>query len=232
MPITAKSVQKSVTSLFWLRSKTCCCSQAKDFSGSSWTDRYFISLIKPEGSRPGSSIKGIICLSAALAIPISWGTHSELWEFLLHSNTNRSQDLIADIISDESDWPGNTERSVLPGQSLSSEIISAIKSCDLFVLLWSKNSQSSEWVPQEIGIAKAAERQIIPLMLEPGLEPSGFIRDIKYLSVHDDPEKSLAWLQQHVLDRSQNKEVTDFWTLLAVIGILYLVFRKWNLLQS
>jgi len=118
------------------------------------------------------------------------------------------------------------ERSVLPGQSLSSEIISAIKSCDLFVLLWSKNSQSSEWVPQEIGIAKAAERQIIPLMLEPGLEPSGFIRDIKYLSVHDDPEKSLAWLQQHVLDRSQNKEVTDFWTLLAVIGILYLVFRK------
>lgn len=118
------------------------------------------------------------------------------------------------------------DHSVLPGQSLSSEIISAIKSCDLFVLLWSKKSQSSEWVPQEIGIAKAAGRSIIPLMLEPTLEPSGFIRDIKYLSVHDDPEKSLAWLQQHVLDCSHHKEVTDFWMLLAVIGILYLVFRK------
>lgn len=118
------------------------------------------------------------------------------------------------------------ERSVLPGQSLSSEIISAIKSCDLFVLLWSKNSQSSEWVPHEIGIAKAAERKIIPLMLEPSLEPPVFIRDIKYLSVYDDPEKSLAWLQQYVLDRSHHKEVTDFWMLLAVIGILYLVFRK------
>ena len=119
-----------------------------------------------------------------------------------------------------------SECSVLPGQSLSSEIISSIKSCDLFVLLWSKNSQSSEWVSQEIGIAKAVEKPIIPLMLEPGLELPGFIRDIKYLSILDEPEKSLVWLQQHILDHKQNKETINFWGALMVIGALYFIFRK------
>jgi len=114
----------------------------------------------------------------------------------------------------------------LPGQSLSSEIIAAIKSCDLFVLLWSKNSQSSEWVPQEIGIARAAEKPIIPLILEPGLQAPGLIKDIKYLSIYDGPEKSLAWLQQHVVERKQSKQTEDFWRVLVVIGALYLFFRK------
>ena len=118
------------------------------------------------------------------------------------------------------------EHSVLPGQSLSSEIISAISSCDLFVLLWSKNSQRSEWVSQEIGIAKAAKKPIIPLMLEQGLQPPGFIRDIKYLSVYDDPRKSLIWLQQHVLECKQSKQTADSWRILVVIGLLCLIFRK------
>jgi len=118
------------------------------------------------------------------------------------------------------------EHSVLPGQSLSSEIISAISSCDLFVLLWSKNSQRSEWVSQEIGIAKAAKKPIIPLMLEQGLQPPGFIRDIKYLSVYDDPRISLIWLQQQILDRMQIKQKENFWGFLVVIGVLYFIFRK------
>ena len=118
------------------------------------------------------------------------------------------------------------EHCVLPGQSLSSEIITAIKSCDLFVLLWSRYSQSSEWVPQEIGIARAGDKPIVPLLLEPGLQPPGFIRDVKYLSIHDGPEDSLAWLRQHALERKQTKQTADFWKLLVVLGVLYLCCRK------
>ena len=45
------------------------------------------------------------------------------------------------------------EYSVAPGTPLSPAIITAIKQCNLFILLWSHNSRASEWVPQEIGIA-------------------------------------------------------------------------------
>lgn len=59
------------------------------------------------------------------------------------------------------------EYSVAPGTPLSPAIVTAIKQCNLFILLWSHNSRTSEWVPQEIGIAKGRNKQIIPVVLQP-----------------------------------------------------------------
>src|SRR4051812_24772494 len=73
------------------------------------------------------------------------------------------------------------EYSAPPGVALTAHIAGAIKACDLFILLWSTHSKSSEWVPQEIGLAQAYRKQILPVVLEPGLGLPGFIRDIKYL---------------------------------------------------
>jgi len=53
-----------------------------------------------------------------------------------------------------------------PTRSNNKEI--AIQACDLFILLWSKNAPASEWVPQEIGIDHASQRNILPFVLEPG----------------------------------------------------------------
>lgn len=94
------------------------------------------------------------------------------------------------------------EYAVVPGQPLSSTIISEIGACDLFILLWSRNAQSSEWVPQEIGIATAAGKTIVPVLLERDLGLPGFLRDHKYLSAYDDPATALEWLTKDVYGRA------------------------------
>lgn len=99
--------------------------------------------------------------------------------------------------------------SLAPGASLSSDITKAIKCCDLFILLWGRNSQSSEWVPQEIGIARGAERAILPVLLDRGMELPGFIKDLKYLAVYENPASALEWLRQSVFQRVKQKEKTD-----------------------
>ena len=83
------------------------------------------------------------------------------------------------------------EYSVIPGTSLAENIIRAIKGCDLFVLLWSHNARGSEWVPQEIGIAKGAGKPIMPVVLHDGLELPGFIKDLKYLALYKDPQAAV-----------------------------------------
>lgn len=54
-----------------------------------------------------------------------------------------------------------------PGTPISPAIAAKIKTCDLFIVLWSANSRTSDWVQQEIGIAKGIGRQIIPVVLTP-----------------------------------------------------------------
>ena len=58
-----------------------------------------------------------------------------------------------------------SEYSLSPGSQLDQAIMQAIEGCDLFLLLWSSNARFSEWVPQEIGVAKAHKKPVIPVML-------------------------------------------------------------------
>lgn len=98
------------------------------------------------------------------------------------------------------------EYSVSPGSQLTNTIVTAIKNCDLFVLLWSRNSRSSEWVTQEIGIARGDDKSMIPIVLEDGLQLPGFIKELKYLPAYQDPAESLVWLQQNIFDRAENQQ--------------------------
>lgn len=94
------------------------------------------------------------------------------------------------------------EYAVAPGQPLSATIINEIKTCDLFILLWSQNAKSSEWVPQEIGVATAAGKTIVPVLLEKELALPGFLKEQKYLSAYDDPSEALEWLTREVFGRA------------------------------
>lgn len=114
------------------------------------------------------------------------------------------------------------EYSVIPSAPLATEIIQAIKRCDLFLLLWSHNAQGSEWVPQEIGIAKGADKPIMPVVMHEGLELPGFIRNLKYLALHKDPQASVRWLHDHVVARMKKKD-EDGWVALGVFGAILLV---------
>lgn len=108
------------------------------------------------------------------------------------------------------------EYSVVPGDPLDSKIIAAIKRCDVFILLWSHHARDSEWVPQEIGVAKAHDRPIIPIVLHESASPTGFLRGTKYLPLYKDPATGLAWLQQNVFERASQKEKRKGLTWLGI----------------
>lgn len=119
------------------------------------------------------------------------------------------------------------EYSLAPGQSLPAEIITAIKNCNLFILLWSRNSKESEWVPQEIGIATSEKKPILPAVLHPDISLPCFIRELKYLPVYKNPEGALSWLRANVFERAQKKEQTDGLVWLGLgAAVIWLLSQK------
>ena len=94
------------------------------------------------------------------------------------------------------------EYSVLPSQPLNDEIEKAIRACDLFVLLWSHDARASDYVPQEIGIAKGCNKTILPVVMEDKVPVPGFINNLKYLAAHKDWNGSFVWLTQFVRENA------------------------------
>ncbi len=116
------------------------------------------------------------------------------------------------------------EHSVLPGTPLRETIMAGIKTCDLFILLWSQNSKSSEWVAQEIGIAKSSDKLIVPILIEKDLQLPAFIDDIKFLPAYENSEKSLKWLQTNVLERAhKQKQQSEIVVLLGILSLIILL---------
>lgn len=97
------------------------------------------------------------------------------------------------------------EYSLDPGSDLGLDIIRQIQTCDLFLLLWSKNARESEWVTQEIGAAFGRGKPTIPVVLDEGELPPGFLRRLKYLPAFKDLGQALRWLQKNITDRATKK---------------------------
>ena len=133
---------------------------------------------------------------------------------------------LSDLIRRAGAEPYVAEYATAPGTPLSTAIIQAIKTCDLFVLLWSTDARHSEWVPQEIGMAKGAGKPIMPVVLHPGLSLPGFISDLKYLALYQDPSAALVWIQEHVFSRARRKEQTEAWVTLGVGAAILLALSQ------
>ena len=58
--------------------------------------------------------------------------------------------------------PGSIE----PGSNYGVDIPSAIENCGVFVLLLSKDSQESKWVPKELDMAINCGREVFPIYIE------------------------------------------------------------------
>ena len=112
------------------------------------------------------------------------------------------------------------EYSVAPGTDLARKIIAAIKGCDLFVLLWSHHAKNSEWVPQEIGIAKGCGKPVIPVVLHRSADVTGFLKGLKYLPLYKDPKKALTWLQRNVAMQAFEKGQREGVAWLGISGVL------------
>lgn len=110
------------------------------------------------------------------------------------------------------------EYSVLPGQVLNAEIIRAIRDCDLFVLLWSHDARTSDYVPQEIGIAVGCNKVILPVVMEDNVPVPAFIADRKYLPAHKNWEGSFRWLTEFVHENAT--QLMKAKVLAAVVGTI------------
>lgn len=98
------------------------------------------------------------------------------------------------------------EHSILPSQELAPTISKSISDCDLFVVLWSKNAEDSEWVSQEIGKAHALNKTILPLVLSKDLKLPGFISNLKYLSIYEKQQESLVTAQKVIINAYNSRK--------------------------
>jgi hypothetical protein len=112
------------------------------------------------------------------------------------------------------------EYSTAPGQSLPDEIKRAIAACDLFLLIWSSNARTSEWVPQEIGVATGLKKPVMPVVLHPGLKLPAFLSNLKYLELYKDPAAAVGWLQEFVAERAQKKKTGEGLAILGLVGAI------------
>jgi TIR domain-containing protein len=120
-----------------------------------------------------------------------------------------------------------SEYAVAAGAPLAPTIQANIQNCDLFVLIWSKNAAGSEWVPQEIGIAHALKKPILPFVLQPDVSLPGFISGIRYVAAYQNPQHATMMLREAVLRNSlvkQNQQNTL--GLLAIGGLLLWFFKS------
>jgi hypothetical protein len=119
------------------------------------------------------------------------------------------------------------EYSTQPGQSLPEAIRRAIEGCHLFLLVWSTNAQSSEWVPQEIGVATGLRKPIMPVVLHAGLRLPAFLSDLKYLELYKNPEGAITWLQTFVAARVQQQKQGAL-ALIGIVGAILLGLSSGN----
>jgi hypothetical protein len=116
------------------------------------------------------------------------------------------------------------EYSVPASAPLNAFIEMGLRSCDLFALLWSRNSKASDYVPQEIGIARGRNKTILPIVLEEGLALPGFLAELKYLPAYKDYGQALLWLQQFVQQNAgQQQQGTALLVLLSLFGVVALM---------
>ena len=99
-----------------------------------------------------------------------------------------------------------SESSLEIGTELKPALKNAINNCDLFILLWTENAKNSEWVSQEIGIALAKNKTILPLVTSKELSLPGFIKDINHIAIYKDSNKGFSKLRNRVLELYKEKE--------------------------
>lgn len=119
-----------------------------------------------------------------------------------------------------------SQYSLEPGNPLTDDLLAKIEACDLFLLIWSQQAKTSEWVSQEIGVAKAKNKAIMPVVTQSGLSLPGFIKDLKYLDLTDKTIDKLNWLRKHVFNMSQRKKKQANMTLLGIGAALLLALAS------
>lgn len=118
-----------------------------------------------------------------------------------------------------------------PGQLVAGKLRSAIQSSDALVVLLTGSSEGSAYVHQEIGIAKALSKPVIPLV-QPGVrkESLAMLDGLEFIPFDfKNPQQALQTLLPHLQKLKQAKENQQQAILLgflAIVGIALLSSGK------
>jgi hypothetical protein len=100
-----------------------------------------------------------------------------------------------------------SEQRLVPGEIISNVLIEKIKTSDMFIVLWSKNSFNSQYVQQEVGVAKGSHKLIIPILLDE-TKPTAMLQGIYYLSYYDETKRNAEFLRlnRYIQERIEDKK--------------------------
>jgi hypothetical protein len=119
------------------------------------------------------------------------------------------------------------DQTLNPGDHISQRIINYISNCDVFILFYSKSAYNSTYVQHEIGVAKANDKLIIPILLD-DTKPNGMLQGINYLNFYNQNKKQQEferlynYINQNVKRKNQNSALS----LVALLGLGYLLLKS------
>ena len=115
-----------------------------------------------------------------------------------------------------------------PGVVLRDKIKKAIESCDIFLLLVTKEGSRSRWVNSEIGIAVGARKRIVPMVQEGAKIPSTIL-DLERINFKiDDTDGAIKSLHRFLLKFKSKKDNLDLsklfdWIEVSLLLVLIIV---------
>ncbi len=119
---------------------------------------------------------------------------------------------------------------LLPGDFIGQRIIGQITVSDIFLLFFSESAKQSNYVQQEIGVARGHNKVIVPILLD-DTKPTAMISEIRYLdlSKQENYLYELGRLHNFILQSVQIKnqgKIFGLIGLLGAIGIGYLALTS------
>jgi len=112
------------------------------------------------------------------------------------------------------------EESISPGAEISKAIADAIRRCDLFLVFYSVSAAQSNYVQQEIGLAKANDKLIVPILLD-GTKPDAMLLGVNYVDLSD-PSKvqnEFNRLYSFVISNVKQHQQGQLIAILAMVAI-------------
>lgn len=150
---------------------------------------------------------------------------------LFISYSTKDLEKIKPILKHISSIQGTTtflaEENIEPSSEVIQTIIGKIKSADIFLVFFSKNAKESEYVQQEIGVAKGNNKIIAPILLDSNT-PKAMLVNTNYVNLSDQEKEQVelrrlySFIADNVNRKNQNKGMVALDILAIGVGALLL----------
>lgn len=107
---------------------------------------------------------------------------------------------------------------------ITEKIKKAIRNSTLAFILWTSNSQGSEWVLNEIGALSILNKEIIVLLAPETNPPQGMIEGIQYVRLNS--QEAIIKLVEFLKRRSLGETVIGVLTAVGLGILAYYYFKK------